>query len=84
MLSVEIRVNGNPIGQVSAYRGAMVGGTVSEPIYVYPYRASFFPLDQQEPSKTYGGKVMHSFNLGIEKLAAKILADVAENSPPVR
>lgn len=83
MLSIEIRVNGNPVGQVTAYRGEDVPDS-SEPTFTYPYRASFFPLNHRQSPVSYHGSVGHYFNDGIEKLAAKILADIAENSPPAR
>jgi hypothetical protein len=83
MLSIEIRVNGNPVGQVSAYRGGMVEGLVVDPTFAYPYRASFFPIDHTEGATTYEGRVDHRFNEGMEKLAAKILADIAKNSPQI-
>lgn len=78
VLSIEIKVNGQPVGTVSAYRGA---DQMSYPAsFEYPYQASFFPLALRGGVRTYEGKVTHVYNDGMEQLAAKILADIAQTA----
>lgn len=84
MLSIEIRVNGHPVGMIEGHRGDMVSDraeTVKDPTIVafqYPYRATFLPLKIDGPPITYQGAVDHNFYDGMEKLASLILADIAK------
>lgn len=78
MLSIEIRVNGHPVGTVSAYRGDRQFTSPGDDIvFEYPYRASFFSIHHDDEPYISTGYVSHAYDEGMEVLAAKILADIA-------
>lgn len=80
VLSIEIKVNGQPVGTISSYRGE--GYTLPTGArFNYPYKASFFPIGLRGDVKVYEGEVMHDYDDGMERLAALILSDLAGKQP---
>ena len=73
MLSIEIKVNGNPVGVVEAYRGP---GFEGSDVHDYSYRAVFFPLDMAEKPKVKTGSVIHGFSEGMAVLCERIMKDI--------
>jgi len=82
MLSIEIRVNGQPVGVVEAHRGQRTSDPFQDDettmAFEYPYRATFFPLSIGDTPCIYEGAVKHRYHDVMEVLAGLLLAEIAK------